>query len=272
MYKIRYFLLTTLLISSFNSLFFSKISITVLGTGAAFFSSKTLYAQNVIYFLDKGSKNFENGLFNNAIKNFKKVLELENVGTNAEKAYFKIAFSYMEIGDYENALESSSALIKLNPNYPDAFYLRGGIYEKLKQYQNALDDLQMGVQRSSSDDPFKAKMYYSLGNIKLQLRDYEGAKNDYSKSIDIDPKWHTVYKDRARAKGLLRELESGIEDLNRAIYLKNDFASAYYIRAMFYRMLKKYKKACDDYEQANLYGDRRGLNEFNKMYCFDFVD
>ena len=111
-----------------------------------------------------------------------------------------------------------------------------------------------------------------MGNNKFKLGDFEGARDDATKAINIDPYWHKLYRNRAITKGLLGEIESGIIDLNRAIDLKEDFASAYYTRAMFYRMLKKYKKACDDYQQANYYGDKRGLKEFNEMYCFDFVD
>ena len=271
MKKIKYFLFTTLLISSFNSLF-AKISIPILWTGVSLYYPNNISAQDVFYFLDRGNQNFNNGLFIHAINTYKEVLALENKGKNAETAYYQIAFSYLEINDYINALNNSNELIKLNSYYPDAFYLRGAIYEKLKRYQNAIDDFTMALKRISSDDPFKAKIYFVLGNSKLQLRDYEGAKNDYTKAINIDPTWHKPYKDRARVKGLLREMESGILDLNKAIDLKEDFASAYYIRAMFYRMLKKYKKACDDYQQANYFGDKRGLKEFNEMSCFVLVD
>ena len=309
MKKIKYFLFTTLLISSFNSLL-AKISIPILWTGVSLYYPNNISAQDVFYFLDRGNQNFNNGLFIHAINTYKEVLALENKGKNAETAYYQIASSYLEINDYINALNNSNELIKLNSYYPDAFFLRGAIYEKLKQYQNAVDDFTMALKRIPSDDPFKAKIYYALGNSKdelrdyegaknnytlalkiipsddpfkakiygvlgiskKKLRDYEGAKNDFTKAINIDPTWEKLYKERAMVKGLLREMESGILDLNKAIDLKEDFASAYYIRAMFYRMLKKYKKACDDYQQANYYGDKRGLKEFNEMYCFDFVD
>ena len=271
MKKIQYLLFSTLLISSLNSLL-ARISIPMLGSGILFFYQTSVSAQDVFYFLDKGNKNRDNGRFMDAIHNFKKVLEYESNGKNAENAYYNIAFSYIQVGDYTNALIYSNELIKLNSYYSDAFYLRGSVFEKLKQYQNAVNDFNIALNRISPDDPFKAKIYLVLGNNKLNLRDYEGAKNDFTKAIKIEPNWYVLYKNRARAKGLLRELESGIQDLNRAIDLKKDYAQAFYIRAMFYRMLKKYKKACDDYQQANNYGDTRGLKEYRQMYCFDFVD
>ena len=271
MKKINFFLLTTLFVSSFNSLL-GRISIPILGTGVLFFHSTNVSAQDVFYFLDKGNRSRDIGLYMDAIYYFKKVLELETKGKNAENAYYNIAFSYTKIGDYINALNNSNELIKLNSYYPDAFYLRGSIYEKLKRYQNAVDDFNMALKRIPFDDPFKAKIYYGLGINKIQLRDFEGAKSDFTNAIEIEPNWNSLYINRARAKGLLREMESGILDLNVAIDLKGDPAQAYYLRAMFYRNLKKYKKACDDYQQANYHGDKRGLKEFNEMYCFDFVD
>lgn len=271
MKKINYFLLTTLFVSLFNFLL-TRISIPILGTGFLFFHSTNVSAQDVFYFLDIGNKNYNNGLYFDAINNFKKVLLLENKSKNAENAYYKIALSYLKIDDYLNALENSNELIKLNSYYPNAFFLRGSVYEELNQYQDAVDDFNIALKKISTNDPFKAKIYFVLGNNKINLRDFEGAKSDFTKAIKIEPNWHKLYKNRARAKGLLGEMESGILDLNRAIDLKKDYASAYYVRAMFFRMLKKYKKACDDYEQANYYGDKRGLKEFNEMYCFDFVD
>ena len=54
------------------------------------------------------------------------------------------------------------------------------------------------------------------GLLKVNIKDYSGAKADFHQIIEIDPNNATAYFNRGVCKILLEEKESGCLDLNRA--------------------------------------------------------
>ena len=59
--------------------------------------------------------------------------------------------------------------------------------------------------------------------MKCKLGDYQGAIDDYSKSIEIDPNNHFAYKFRADVKRKSGDNKGADEDIRKAEKLKNIF-------------------------------------------------
>jgi len=102
-----------------------------------------------------------------------------------------------------------------NPDYAIAYYNRGFVKDKLKDYSGAIADYNKAI----GLDPNYAAAYYNRGVIKVDLKDYYGAIADYTKAIEINPNLATAYSNRGIAKELIGDLNGACDDAKKAINL-----------------------------------------------------
>ena len=88
------------------------------------------------------------------------------------------------------------------------------------------------------------------GNTKLNLEDYYGAIEDYSKAIELDPDDADAYYNRGVAKKKLKDYYGAINDYSKAIELKPDYADAYVNRGISKEDLGDLNGACADWKKA----------------------
>ena len=60
--------------------------------------------------------------------------------------YAIIGIGYYESKDYEKAVENFTKAINLNSDFAEAYFLRGGVYALLKEYEQARFDLEKAAQ------------------------------------------------------------------------------------------------------------------------------
>ena len=86
-------------------------------------------------------------------------------------------------------------------------------------------------------------MYYAL-------QQYEAALADYSRAIELDPKYTQAYTNRGTTYDALQQYEVALADYGRAIELDSNFAQAYYNRGNTYKALQQFEAALVDYKRA----------------------
>jgi tetratricopeptide (TPR) repeat protein len=59
--------------------------------------------------------------------------------------------------------------------------------------------------------------YFSKGNDKFKLQDYNGAISDYDKAIELNPKYAGLYYNRGLAKDNLNDCRGAISDYTRLL-------------------------------------------------------
>lgn len=105
--------------------------------------------------------------------------------TNYPPQNLKTAMDYFEMGNYDydlgncsKAVEYYTKSIKLNPNYPQAFNNRGFTYMRMRNYKNALTDLNIAIKLNPNY--INALMnradihnYYFEIDKNLAIQDYE---------------------------------------------------------------------------------------------------
>jgi len=99
-------------------------------------------------------------------------------------------------------------------------------------------------------DPKYADAYYNRGIAYKRKGNLDQAIADYSKAIELDPKLATAYNNRGiayRAKG---NLDQAIADYTKAIELDPKNATAYNNRGIVYAEQKKYDQAIADFSKA----------------------
>ncbi|NER36823.1 MAG: tetratricopeptide repeat protein [Oscillatoria sp. SIO1A7] len=99
-------------------------------------------------------------------------------------------------------------------------------------------------------NPATAKAYYNRGFERLDMGDFEGALEDYDRSIQLNPQQATAYNNRAMAKYNLANPEGAIEDYTKALRLNSTEWVTYFNRGVARYHLEDYQGAIADYNDA----------------------
>lgn len=113
---------------------------------------------------------------------------------------------------------------------------------------------------TSSQDEFKAIEYLNKkGNKKFKQLDYNGAMQDYTLAIKLNP-ISQQYLNRGLVQSALKDYERAIEDFSKVIeiisnkrtdYLKNqNLVKAYHFRGLAKFMLTDYNGAIKDFDKV----------------------
>ncbi len=93
--------------------------------------------------------------------------------------------------------------------------------------QGAIDDYTKAIEI----DPKYVDAYNNRGNARSTLGDKQGAIADYNKAIELNPTYARAYSNRGLARADLGDKQAAIVDYNKAIELDPNYALAYYNRA-----------------------------------------
>ena len=103
------------------------------------------------------------------------------------------------------------------------YYNQGVDKYNAGNYQGAIDDYTKAI----DVDPQNAYAYYNRGKAKYDLLDYQGAIADYTKAIEINPQHAVAYDNRCYTRNSLGDHKGAISDCNKAIVIYPQYAGAY---------------------------------------------
>jgi tetratricopeptide (TPR) repeat protein len=95
-----------------------------------------------------------------------------------------------------------------------------------------------------------ANVLNSRGMAQETLENFEQAKTDYNKAIEINPEYANAYNNRGNIKAKQADYNGAIEDYNRAIELNSQFVEAYCNRGIAKENLRDYSQAMEDFDRA----------------------
>jgi len=78
-----------------------------------------------------------------------------------------------------------------------------------------------------------ANHHFKNGSAKFQLKDYNGAINDFSRAIALSINYKEAYYARAISYGILAKYDKALEDFNKVLQLDPTFKDAYMNRAYY---------------------------------------
>ncbi len=126
------------------------------------------------------------------------------------------------------------------------YYKNGKAKAELKDYKGAIDEYTKAIEVN----PKYALAYRGRGAAKVQLDDYSGAITDFTKAIEIDPNDTFSYWDRGVAKGAVDDYNGAIVDLTKVIAINPHADSAYELRGEARMAQKNYDGAIVDCDRA----------------------
>ena len=164
--------------------------------------------------------------------------------------YLRYGYKAEERGDFDDAIRYYSNVIELNPTGSHftfrAYSDRGRIYGVQGKPDKAIAD----YTRAIGIEPYSALNYNNRGVAYHRQGKLDKAIEDHTKAIGIKPYSALNYNNRGGAYYEQGNLEEAIEDFTRAIELDPDNDQAYYNRGTTYRKQDNPDKAIEDFTRA----------------------
>ncbi|OYT17912.1 MAG: hypothetical protein B7C24_00100 [Bacteroidetes bacterium 4572_77] len=244
---------------------------------------------NNTYF-ELGNEAFDNGDFEEAIKNYLASIKSENI---KDAALRNLSEAYYEIQDYTKSLKASDQLL-LNQEssyIAEALFCKGNCYQALKEYKKAEEIFSIIIEIL----PFESSAYYNRSNAREKLGNAKGASEDRARVDLIEkdsrdketfspPKPHEIEdysldKFSADKSALLAEIASNPTSYSLHYELGNAFvkireldkAISCFNKAIDYYPAEFYKDANQNliaayYDTANYQKAIELADEYNRYY------
>jgi ankyrin repeat protein/Tfp pilus assembly protein PilF len=148
---------------------------------------------------------------------------------------------------YEAALNRLNSGIAKAPHLVEAYLVRGELYMERNDFQMALNDFEKAIMIN----PNEPEAYFLRGLLYVNFnKDIDNAIKDFSKSIELDANHVDSYVNRANVYLKKSLLQKASIDCTKAIELSPDRMEPYYYRGLAYSEFGGYTKALEDYNMA----------------------
>lgn len=164
---------------------------------------------NWLYYIGVAYDIAEN--YRQAIASYKGYLSKE---PDARVAYY-VAGCYRDLGLYDEALKYCNQAIEADSTDTEYIYTKATLEAQIGRLREAIDDMDAYI----SKDPAQYVGYYSRGWMKIKMKDYDGAIEDYTMSITLNPNYAGSYMWRGLAYKEKGEPEKAESDFLEAIRL-----------------------------------------------------
>ncbi|CAN5543211.1 hypothetical protein BH10BAC4_BH10BAC4_01060 [soil metagenome] len=141
-------------------------------------------------FASRGITLFNDGQYDSALMYYNKALEV--TPNDADLVYNK-ALAYYLKEDYRTAIRIARSCLRLSPDYREAWWLQGGSYFELNQYDSAIFSLETAYSKNLREQNF----LILLGNVYLKKGNRSKAKDLYLEVVKIDTTQAEVYRQLA---------------------------------------------------------------------------
>lgn len=136
---------------------------------------------------------------------------------------------------YTEAINRTSALIKLNPTSGWNYYDRGNAYLQNGQRKLALSDFNKSIELNNKESLF----YYSRGMLQLDYGSKRKALVDVDIAVKLDPEKSLFLAGRADVFQKLGKHQKALNDCNKVLKTNSTYRLALYVRCRAYEALGK---------------------------------
>jgi tetratricopeptide (TPR) repeat protein len=133
-----------------------------------------------------------------------------------------------------------------HPTNAIEYVMRGTAKAQLSDPQGAIDDYTIAIELN----PRLVLAYNNRGNLRQHFGDVDGAILDFGTVLKINPRSPIAYNNRAIIYTQIGQFSAAIADYNQAIELQPDFVSVYNNQGNAYCQMGDYANAIDRYSQA----------------------
>ena len=158
-------------------------------------------------------------------------------------------------------------MIKVAPSQPKLYTLRASAYKALEKYTEAAKDYSTAILIAPNSNH-----YYNRGAFLMDIKYYQNANDDLTKSIRLNSNNAYAYFYRAASNLLLGKFTNAISDFSEALKFDTMDFDAYIGLAIAYYKVNDTEKAKSNFERANeilsIGKDISSIEQYNNTYWF----
>ena len=187
-------------------------------------------------YINQAKKMESEGNYLEAIDLYTEVIEMNPWNTQSlfGRGYIKYAF----LDDYIGAITDFDQVIRIEPYHDLAYLTRANSKSCLKDNEGSFSDYSQVISIYESLDPDKCDeeefhCWLALlcrASLKEESEDYQGAIEDYTFAIKLDPTSERAFSERGKVKCLLKDFKGAVKDFDQAIILDNSIKELHDIR------------------------------------------
>lgn len=165
--------------------------------------------------------------------------QAENEDENGQ-INFEIAHYKTELGEYEDALMHYNKAEKNGLKNYQLYHNRGALKERLRDFDGAIQDFTSAI----AIEP-EALSYNDRGQVYHLNKEYEKAISDFKKAIELDKTWSTPHSNIAIAYKYVNKLDESLKHYEEALRLSsNDYRTRFNMGLLLMKM-EKFEKAIE---------------------------
>jgi tetratricopeptide (TPR) repeat protein len=193
--------------------------------------------------MDLGIEYIEQGQLEEAIAEFKAVIELEPDNPDAHR---NLGTAYGEQGKWEEAAAAYEKAIELAPDFGEAYGDLVAAYFGLGKIAEAIAAGEKAIELA----PNYAMAHNNLGVAYAMQNRLDEAIAETQKAISLDPNEEMAHNNLGRLYSNQGKFNEAIAELEEALRIKADYMEAHYNLALTYARQKEYDKAIAKYEEV----------------------
>jgi tetratricopeptide (TPR) repeat protein len=199
-------------------------------------------------------------------KNYQLTIEeinlIKNSEVNFDSLLYLKAYSHIKLNQLKEAEKTITHLLQINPNYYEAFFLKGLLAVTNENYFDAISQFNKVIKQN----PQHEKALYNNALAKGLLEDYKGAIQELNACIVVNPNYSLAYYNRGYWQELLEEYDKSILDYSKAIEIDKRFTEAYIALAYVYNQKGDNISACQTLTKAKEEGIE-SANDLLENFC-----
>jgi tetratricopeptide (TPR) repeat protein len=222
-------------------------------------------ARHLQLLVERGTGFYEIGNCAQAITAYDRALALDN---RCVDAFCGRGNARRYQGDYSGSWDDFNTAIQLAPDCGVAYIGRAlATCFGAQPDPNAAGDFQQG--QNLLIQPANAIEYVMRGTAKAQLRNHQGAIDDYSTAIALNPRLVLAYNNRGNLRQHCSDIDGAIADFTKVLEINPQSPIAYNNRAIVYTQIGHFPAAIADYDRAiELQPDFVSVyNNMGNAYC-----
>lgn len=153
---------------------------------------------------------------------------------------------YMELDRYEEAVGECRAALEIDPEYSAAIFTMAQAYRKLKKFEEASAGFQLLIQL----DPKDPKPYVNLGEISIDVGDFDAAISHLEKAVAADPAHSAVAHNLLGSAYLEKKmLEPAEREIRKSLEMRPQIPDAHYNLGLLYEEKGDLQGAAEEYRK-----------------------
>lgn len=168
-----------------------------------------------------------------------------NTFSQSAKKFYKTGEEFFKAGNYQDAISQFTSAVSLNPEYRDAYFMRGCSYEMTKEFAKAVEDFN----RALIFEPKNEEFCFHIGKSYYELKRYTEALNMLNRSISLNRKYLPAYQEKILVLIALDRSYDALKTSDSALSIDGN-AYNYYLQGFVTEKLNSTQKAEWAYTKA----------------------